>query len=241
MNIPLLKADDIECRVQQVRQSWDEKTVEAVLLLYKDARCDMRYLDMLYGVTGWQRRHALIGDRLYCTVSIWDADKQIWISKEDVGTESNTEKEKGQASDAFKRACFNIGIGRELYTAPLIKITLNDREYSSEKDKYGKDKYKTYATFTVKTIEYDEKRSISKLVIVDRFGNERYTYTQGETATPPKEETPPPKEPTPRELLIDRLNELQIDIKDYAAEKGLTKETTAERYTELLAELEGKK
>ncbi len=99
--IPLLSAMDIECRVQQVRQSYDKKTVEAVLLLYKDARCDMKYLDLLYGVTGWKRKHSLIGDRLYCTVEIWDNEKQQWVSKEDVGTESNAEKEKGQASDAL--------------------------------------------------------------------------------------------------------------------------------------------
>lgn len=231
--IPLLKANDIECRVQQVKQTYDKKSVEAVLLLYKDARCDMRYLDMLYGVTGWQRKHTLIGDRLYCTVAIWDSEKSMWIEKEDVGTESNTEKEKGQASDAFKRACFNIGIGRELYTAPLIKISLNEREYYSDNGKY-----KTYATFTVKEIEYDGERQISRLVIVDRFGNERYTYQQTNNTPPPKQD-PPKTEPTLREQLLARLKEKNIDVNTYAAEKGLNKETTPERFRELLKELEG--
>lgn len=234
--IPLLKANEIECRVQQVRQSYDKQSVEAVLLLYKDARCDMKYLDKLYGVTGWQRKHSLIGDRLYCTVEIWDDDKKTWIAKEDVGTESNTEKEKGQASDAFKRACFNIGIGRELYTAPNIKITLNYREYSTENGKY-----KTYATFNVKEIEYDAERQISKLVIVDRFGNERFTYSQNAPAPTQPEKKPPQKtkQPTARERLILKLKEKGINIEEYAKEHKVTTKTTAAQFEKLLKELEG--
>lgn len=235
--IPLLKADDIECRVQQVKQSYDKKTIEAILLLYKDARCDMKYLDALYGVTGWKRSHCLIGDRLYCTVEIWDNEKGAWIAKQDVGTESNTEKEKGQASDAFKRACFNIGIGRELYTAPVIKITLNEREYSGEGGKY-----KTYATFTVKEIEYDEDRRISKLVIVDRFGNNRYTYPQNENVQPKAKQPEKPKEQPIQELprikLIRLLSDRGIDSRQYAAEKGINKETPESVILECIKELE---
>lgn len=98
------------------------------LLLYKDARVDMRMLDEVYGPNNWQRSHELINGNLFCTISVWDADKGVWVNKQDVGTESNTEKEKGQASDAFKRAAFNWGIGRELYTAPFIWITLDSSE-----------------------------------------------------------------------------------------------------------------
>lgn len=232
MDIPLLKATDIECRVQQVRKAYNG-AIEAILLLYKDARCDMKYLDMLYGVTGWKRSHRLISDRLYCTVEIWDDVKGQWIGKEDVGTESNTEKEKGQASDSFKRACFNIGIGRELYTAPNIKIELNDREYSNDNGKY-----KTYATFSVKEIEYNDEREISKLIVVDRFGNIRYTYQQGGASQPP---TPQPeqKAPTPRELLIMKLHEKGIDVNEFAKQHNLSNKTTADEFKRLLAELEG--
>jgi hypothetical protein len=99
-----LTASEIDCRVSTI----NEKGL--TLLLYKDARVDMNILDEKFGVTGWQRKHEVIGGNLYCTVSIWDAEKQQWISKQDVGVESYTEKEKGQASDSFKRACFNIGI-----------------------------------------------------------------------------------------------------------------------------------
>lgn len=225
--IPLLSAMDIECRVQQVRQSYDKKTVEAVLLLYKDARCDMKYLDLLYGVTGWKRKHSLIGDRLYCTVEIWDNEKQQWVSKEDVGTESNAEKEKGQASDAFKRACFNIGIGRELYTAPFIKIALKEREYTADGGRY-----RTYATFSVKEIEYDKERQISKLVIVDRFGNQRYIYQKERTAASEKL--------TAREQLIRKLREQGIDLNQYARAHNLTSETTAAEFERLLAQLSAK-
>lgn len=109
-----LRADEIEVRVAQAT----EKGVS--LLLYKDARCDQNILDETVGAMNWQRMHTR--DNANCVVSLWDDKKQMWVSKEDTGTESNTEKEKGLASDSFKRACFNWGIGRELYTAPFIWI-----------------------------------------------------------------------------------------------------------------------
>lgn len=109
-----LRADEIEIRVAMCRANG------LSLLLYKDARCDMNILDETVGAMNWQRHHSR--DNANCTVSIWDEDKSQWISKEDTGTESNTEREKGLASDSFKRACFSWGIGRELYTAPFIWI-----------------------------------------------------------------------------------------------------------------------
>lgn len=109
-----LHADEIDARVSQIFESG------AVLLLYKDARVDQRILDETFGMFGWKRSHQEIMGNLYCTVEVWDVDKNQWIGKQDVGTESYTEAEKGQASDSFKRACFNWGIGRELYTAPFI-------------------------------------------------------------------------------------------------------------------------
>ena len=110
-----LRADEIDCRIGSI----NEKGL--TLLLYKDARCDMNILDETVGPLNWQRHHSR--DNANCTVSIWDDEKREWIEKEDTGTESNTEAEKGLASDSFKRACFNWGIGRELYTAPRIWLT----------------------------------------------------------------------------------------------------------------------
>ena len=113
-----LKESEIDVRVATVT----EKGVS--LLLYKDARCDMNILDEAVGPMNWQRSHTR--DNANCIVSIWDEDKKQCISKEDTGTESFTEKEKGQASDSFKRACVNWGIGRELYTSPFIWIAAKD-------------------------------------------------------------------------------------------------------------------
>ena len=97
-----LKADEIECRVQSI------KATGLVLLLYKDARVDQNILDETVGAMNWQRKHTR--DNANCIVSIYDDDKKMWVEKEDTGTESNTEKEKGLASDSFKRACFNWGM-----------------------------------------------------------------------------------------------------------------------------------
>lgn len=125
-----LKADEIDVRVGTVT----DKGIS--LLLYKDARVDMNILDETVGVENWQRFHSR--DNANCIVQIWDENKKQWISKEDTGTESNTEKEKGLASDSFKRACTCLGIGRELYTAPFIwipkdKLTINDKGKITDK------------------------------------------------------------------------------------------------------------
>ena len=93
----------------------------------------MRILDQVFGPGNWQRTHELINGNLFCTIEIWDDEKAAWVKKQDVGVESNTEKEKGQASDAFKRAGFNVGIGRELYSAPFTYVELNDGEWKVEK------------------------------------------------------------------------------------------------------------
>lgn len=116
-----LRADEIECRVQSVKQNG------LVLLLYKDARVDMNILDETVGAGNWQREHYECKGNLFCKVGInVNYDKPEfgakWVWKSDCGTESNTEAQKGEASDSFKRACFNWGIGRELYTAPFVWI-----------------------------------------------------------------------------------------------------------------------
>lgn len=115
MKFRLLRADEIDCRISTVT----EKGLS--LLLYKDARCDMNILDETVGPENWERSHVVINGNLFCNVGIRCGD--FWVTKQDVGTESYTEKEKGEASDSFKRACFNWGIGRELYTAPFMWVT----------------------------------------------------------------------------------------------------------------------
>lgn len=158
--IRLLNADEIDARIATVTQAG------CSLLLYKDARCDMRLLDETFGSMNWMRSHELIDGNLYCNVSVWDNEKKMWITKQDVGTESYTEKEKGQASDSFKRACFNFGIGRELYTAPFIWVNI------TKDDLNANGKIKT--TFKVQSIGYNDKREITSLIIIDNKGNKRY-------------------------------------------------------------------
>jgi len=123
-------AAEVECRVA----TCSDKGVS--LLLYKDARCDMKILDETVGAENWQRKHDVVNGNLFCTVSIWDDEKKMWISKQDVGVESYTEKEKGQASDSFKRACVNWGIGRELYTAPFIWVSADKINMSQDKGRW---------------------------------------------------------------------------------------------------------
>ncbi len=162
--IRLLRADEIECRVAMV----NEKGLS--LLLFKDARVDQKILDETFTPFGWKRTHQEIGGNLYCTVEIWDGDREQWISKQDVGTESYSEKEKGQASDSFKRACFNWGMGRELYTAPFIWIPASRTTIEPRGDKYYcKDR------FTVAEIAYSEGREICSLTIVNSGGTVVYS------------------------------------------------------------------
>ena len=165
MNFRRLNADEIDCRVSTV----SEKGLS--LLLYKDARVDMRILDETVGAENWQRKHELINGNLFCNVGIKCGAEWVW--KQDVGTESNTEKEKGQASDSFKRACFNWGIGRELYSAPFIWIPAKDCTIKDGRN----GKPTCYDRFTVMDIGYSESGNINRLSIVnDSTGAEVYTF-----------------------------------------------------------------
>lgn len=220
-----LTANEIECRVQQMKANG------LSLLLYKDARCDQNILDETVGPMNWQRSHCR--DNANCIVSIWDENKKQWISKEDTGTESNTEAQKGLASDSFKRACFNWGIGRELYTAPFIWIT---------SDKYGVDeKGRLKDRFSVGSIDY-ENGCITELTIVNaKSGNAVFSYSKGrpksEQTTSQNEQRKQNKAISPRKMLSDRLDELGIDKKTYCKEHGLTSSTSDETYMRLLGEL----
>jgi hypothetical protein len=129
LNTPL-SIQDIDFRVQSIN-----KGGYATILAYKDARVDMNRLDAVYGVGFWQKKYDLINGNLFCSVGIYNKEIAQWVWLQDVGTESNTEKEKGQASDAFKRACFNLGIGRELYDYPVIQVKLEENEFDKSTGK----------------------------------------------------------------------------------------------------------
>ena len=161
IRIRALRADEIECRIGTI----SEKGLS--LLLYKDARADMRILDETFGCLGWKRTHQSIDGNLYCTVELWDSEKKEWISKQDVGTVSYTEKEKGQASDSFKRACVTVGIGRELYSAPFIWVSAQKCNIQRKNDKWI-----CYDKFAVTDITYSESREITGLTIVNQDSGE---------------------------------------------------------------------
>lgn len=204
MKFRTLRADEINVRIQSCNVYNDNKC-SAIYLLYKDARCDMNILDETVGVENWQRNHQVIDGQLYCNVGIKFGDEWIW--KQDVGVESNTEAEKGRSSDSFKRACFNFGIGRELYTSPLIKIWLEEDEY------YVKNQ-KAIPTLTldVALINYDENKNIIKLILTDKKGKVRFEYDK-------------------------EKEQLEKTIPQQPKEKGLTKEQLEIQYNEIKSEL----
>lgn len=180
----LLKAHEIEVRIGQAIKTTNWQGVS--LLLYKNARVDMDILDETVETDKWQRTHKEIKGNLYCAVGI-ENDKGEWVWKDDCGTESNTEKEKGEASDAFKRACVNWGIGRELYSAPDIIA-------SCELDQNGK-KPKVRTEFYVAEIGYDENRKINLLKIGAKTkAEDKIVFTFNSTA--PKNDKPQPEKPT---------------------------------------------
>ena len=163
--IRLLRADEIECRTASV----SEKGLS--ILLYKDARVDQRILDETFGMFGWQHTHQCINGSLYCIVEVYDQESGRWVAKQDVGTIGNYEKEKSQASDSFKRACFNWGIGRELYSAPFIWVPPKDADIRRKDGKfYCSDR------FCVASISYNENREIISLRIVNDSKNGKVVF-----------------------------------------------------------------
>ena len=163
-----LKENEIDCRVSQINDKG------LTLLLYKDARVDMDILDETVGAKNWQRKH--IRDNANCIIEIWDETKEQWISKEDTGKESFSEAEKGLASDSFKRAGVNWGIGRELYTAPFIYIPLKDKEGQDNFELKAKNgKYSTYTKFTVEKINIEDKK-ITAIAIKNNKGKRVFVW-----------------------------------------------------------------
>lgn len=201
-----LKANEIECRVATVRENG------VSVLLYKDARVDQNILDETVGPMNWQREHCR--DNANCIVSIWDEQKGQWVRKEDTGTESYTEKEKGLASDSFKRACFNWGIGRELYTAPFIWIGADKCKINPKNQGFT-----CNDRFEVSDIGYDGNGGINKLVILN---GRKVVFQMGAYVSTPAEETEPAGETE------DKPTEAQMQtLKNIAKKHGLNLEAWA--------------
>lgn len=165
-----LTADDIDVRVQSVKQNG------AVILLYKNARVDMNILDETVGPENWQREHYECKGNLFCRVGICtQADRREWIWKSDCGVESNTDAQKGEASDSFKRACFNWGIGRELYSSPFIRINAENCNIK-EIEKNGKKIYACYDKFEVEKIRIEAKQITGLSIVNTTTGKRCYVW-----------------------------------------------------------------
>lgn len=211
-----LRADEIDCRVNTI----NEKGL--TLLLYKDARCDMNILDETVGCMNWKREHTR--DNANCIVSIYNEDIKEWISKEDTGTESFTEKEKGLASDSFKRACFNWGIGRELYTSPFIWVSKDNCTITPKGDKYT-----TFDTFRVKDISYNDNGEINGLTIVNTKTN-KVVYTMGNSYAEVNENDY-------KEEFKQFIEQNNLDLKDMCNKYKLTSKSTNIDFKSALVQL----
>ena len=216
--IPLLQANDIDVRIQSFKNN------AVILLLYKDARVDMRILDDVFGPLGWQRTHEVIAGNLFCNIDIWDDINKCWVRKQDVGKESNQDAEKGQASDSFKRASTNVGIGRGLYTSPFIYVKLAADEIDTQRNKP-----KASVKFTVKDIGYNERKEINRMIIVDGKGKTR--FEMGKHIAEPVEPIKAPEPPAPKPKVIQvNGNTKLLTNAGYVSLKTIDKEKLQKMY-----------
>lgn len=209
---PTLRPEEIEVKVKQISEKG------AVLLLYKNARVDMNLLDKVAGPFNWSCSYRDIKGVLYCEISIFDEERNIWVSKEDCGIESRPDEEgnekKGEASDSFKRAGFRWNIGRELYTSPFIfaKVETTQRN--------GKWALAKFMTFSVSSIDYDEERNIKGLTIVDNDGNVVFS-TKAPSKAPSKrtEKKPLGESSIDRLVKIDKITTFYHSLESDKKEK----------------------
>lgn len=216
-----LRADEIDARISTCNQ------YGVGLLLYKDARCDMNILDETVGEFNWQRRHEVIDGRLYCSVGVYDHTKGEWIWKQDVGTESYTEREKGQASDSFKRACFNWGIGRELYTAPDMWVYAENLKTLKQDDK---GKWVCRDSFRVADIQYVDNK-ICFVKIINESTGRAITYGAESAEKPVKRISE-----TTAEVLSKVCRDMKINDEKLLKSYGVTQfnELTEDQYVSIM-------
>lgn len=169
-----LTAEEIEVRVSRVTNAGVE------LLLFKDARCDMRILDETVGAENWQCHYYEHKNTLFCSVEICvDRGNGLaeWVSKDNAGAPSNMDAQKGEASDAFKRACFCWGIGRSLYTAPRIFVYAD----KCGKIQHGKNgKMQCYDGFHVEKVRIEDGQITGLSIWNDTTGHRCFVWQKGE-------------------------------------------------------------
>ena len=194
------------------------------LLLYKDARVDMNILDETVGQFNWTKEFYQVKNTLMCKVGIninfstvnigYENKEPLFIYKSDAGDESNTEAIKGEASDSFKRACFNWGIGRKLYTSPFVWIT-KDENNDPKKSHY-----------LVKDIAYNEKE-ITKLVIINEK-TKQVVYSYGNSSPKIQHEEKPQVDT--QTVLKDRTELYSIVLKKYGEDVGTFNSWLSRKY-----------
>lgn len=210
-----LRKDEIECRVAQIKETG------LSLLLYKNARCDMNILDETVGAERWQRDHFECKGNLFCKIGIL-FDDIGWVWKADCGTESNTEKQKGEASDSFKRAGFNWGIGRELYTAPFIWVSPN---LCNIKEKNGKSA--CFDNFIVKDITIKDKKIIYLRIYNQTRNQDCFVWAEDNSSSKPQNVQNKPSQDSQFEYVIE------ADVKKLVKllkEKNITQKSVCERF-----------
>lgn len=236
-----LRADEIEVKVKQV-------TAKGVFaLLYKTARTDMARLDDAFGPENWACDYKEVKGNLYCGIGVRHGQGAEWVWRWDCGIESREDdgnEKKGEASDAFKRAGTRWGIGRELYTAPRIFI----RVETTGSEKGGRTYYSLkdpFVSFDVKSIEYDEKRHISALEIVDNKGVTVYSWRAGKTVQARKSadgKKPEPQEKKPPTLDDALETAFEFGGKEYRlkdlSEEWLRNNKGKERFAAIRKEME---
>ena len=209
-----LTANEIDARIGTV----NEKGL--TLLLYKDARCDMAILDETVGAENWQREHYEVKGNLYCRVGIKCETTSDWVWKSDCGTESYTEKQKGESSDSFKRACVNWGIGRELYTAPLIYIPAANNDGTPNYKAFEKNgKMTTYDKFKVTKMTVENKRITELEIINTKLRKCVFSYSDKPVSNSAGNPTKPQRT-DPRTKMIDEVDGL---VSEFAQVRGKTK------------------
>jgi hypothetical protein len=206
-----LGAEDIECRIAQTKPNG------ASILLYKTARTDANQLDDVVGVANWQNDYKVIDGTLFCGIGI--RAEGGWVWKWDAGSESNVAKDKGEASDAFKRAGFRFGIGRELYTSPFIWIP-SSKCTIKRATKNGKEVYECYDRFRVAEIEYADGK-ISHLIIENvTMGAKVFWWDRAGTSPKPETADDEPWDAQTAKRAVGKMTAKQV-----AAISALVKET----------------
>lgn len=102
-------------------QSYTKDKSKAMCVAYIDARMVTQRLNEVC-VHGYHREHFSIGNDVYCRIGLIMPDGTV-IWRSDAGeSENDTERAKTAASDSFKRAAKEFGLGLFLYELDTVKL-----------------------------------------------------------------------------------------------------------------------